>query len=205
MPYTKGASNTSGVPYAGAGSTATNQQANNWETQYDEATQSFERNLFPPFVLAGGVGTIHGGLPKQMDVTACTYYPVQVSDGTLRKRVVNATNFTTVTASTTYFLDYNSDGTTSWATTHSTDPNYMAIASVTTDGSGNIAVITDARNTTINLFTAAVGLLQFDSQFVARFGTGGQKAPVNATIGSTLPTTGMVKGDYHILTSFTLP
>ncbi len=191
-------------PYATAGAfTAAN--ANNIETQYDEATQSFERNLFTPFVLSGGIGTIHGGLPKQMDVTACTYYPVQVADGTLRKRVVNATNFTTVTASTTYFLDYNSDGTTSWATTHSADVNALTIASVTTDGSGNISVITDTRPTVINLFVAAVGLLQFDSQFVARFGTGGQKAPVNATIGSVLPSSGMVKGDYHILTSFTLP
>lgn len=205
MPYTKGANNTSGVPYAGAGSTATNQQANNWETQYDEAIQSFERHLFTPFVLFGGIGTIHGGLPKQMDVTACTYFATQSADSTLRFRSVNATSFTTVTASTTYFLDYNSDGTTSWATTHSADPNALTIASVTTDGSGNISVITDTRPTVINLFTQAVGLLQFDSQYVARFGTGGQKAPVNFTVGDALPSSGMVKGDVHFLSPFHLP
>ncbi len=199
MPFTKTTFNSGAAPGIDAA------VLNAIQTQYDEATQSFEKNLFQPFVLTGGICTIHGGLPKQMDVTTCTYYPVQASDSTLRRRAVLATNFTTVTASTTYFLDYNSDGTTSWGTAHSADVNALTIASVTTDGSGNISVITDTRPTVINLFVAAVGLLQFDSQFVARFGTGGQKAPVNATIGSVLPSSGMVKGDYHILTSFTLP
>lgn len=191
-------------PYSAAGPFSS-ANANNIELQYSEAVQSFEQDLFAPFVLVGGVGTIHGGLPKQMDVTGCTYFALQASDSTLRRRVVNATNFTTVTASTTYFLDYNSDGTTSWGTAHSGAANYVPIASVTTDGSGNISVITDARPTVINLFAAAVGLLQFDSQFVARFGTGGQKAPVNITVGSVLPSSGMVKGDIHFLTPFALP
>lgn len=179
-------------------------EQNNLETQYSEATQSFQPNLFTPFVLVGGLCTIHGGLPKQMDVTGCTYYPLQ-ADNTLRRRIVNATNFTTVTASTTYFLDYNADGTTSWGTAHSGAANYVPIASVTTDGSGNILAITDARPININLFAAAVGLLQYDSQYVARFGTGGQKAPVNFTVGSALPSSGMVRGDVHFLSSFALP
>lgn len=180
-------------------------EQNNLETQYSEAVQSFERNLFAPFVLTGGACSIHGGLPKQMDVTTCTYYALQASDSTLRKRLINATNFTTVTASTTYYLDFNADGTTSWGTAHSGAANYLPIASVTTDSSGNILVITDARQTVINMFQAAIGLLQFDSQYIARFGTGGQKAPVNFTVGNALPTTGMVKGDVHFLSPFALP
>lgn len=199
MPYTKTTFNSGAAPGVDAG------VLNTMQTQYDEATQSFERNLFAPFVLTGGACTIHGGAPKQLDVTTCTYYALQAVDSTLRKRLVNATNFLTVTASTTYFLDFNADGTTSWGTTHSGVANYLPIASVTTDGSGNISVITDARQTLINMFQAAIGLLQFDNQYVARFGTGGQKAPVNFTVGNALPTTGMVKGDVHFLSPFALP
>lgn len=199
MPYTATTFNSGAAPGIDAA------VLNAMQTQYSEAVQSFERNIFQPFVLVGGLCTIHGGLPKQMDVTGCTYYALQAGDSTLRWRVVNATNFTTVTASTTYFLDYNADGTTSWGTAHSGAANYVPIASVTTDGSGNISVITDARPTIINLFAAAVGLLQFDGQYVARFGTGGQKAPVNFTIGNVLPSSGMVKGDAHILAPFPLP
>lgn len=199
MPYTATTFNSGAAPGIDAA------VLNAMQTQYSEAMNSFEADFMTAFVLLGGVCTIHGGLPKQMDVTGCTYFAVQATDSTLRKRVVSATNFTTVTASTTYFLDYNPDGTTSWGTAHSGTANYVPIASVTTDGSGNISVITDARPTVINLFAQAVGLLQFDSQFVARFGTGGQKAPVNFTIGNVLPTSGMVKGDAHILAPFPLP
>jgi hypothetical protein len=173
MPYTKGANNTSGSPYAGPGSTASHQQANNWESQYLEAMNSFGPDAVRAFVLSGGVGTIHGGLPKQMDVTQCIYYAFQTADTpqTYRRQVVNATNFTTATPSTTYFLDYNFDGTTSWGTAHSGTPNYVSIASVTTDGSGNISVITDVRPTNLDLFVAAVGRLKFGGSFIPTVGS----------------------------------
>jgi hypothetical protein len=166
MPWTKQG------PYvtAGAGTAA---NANNWENQYSEAMQSMNLDIVRAFVLTGGVGTIHGGLPKQMDVTQCIYYALQVADSpqTYRRQVIAATFFTTVTASTTYFLDYNFDGTTSWATSHSGTANYVPIASVTTDGSGNIAVITDARPTTVDFFDAAVGQPQFAGKFIVLKGT----------------------------------
>lgn len=38
-----------------------------------------------------------------------------------------------------------------------------------------------------------------------RYGTGGQLTGFKDTIGNTLPTSGMVKGDRHTLTSFVLP
>ncbi len=163
MPYTK----TAWVN----GTTAVSQaNLNNLETQYDEATLSFGLDTLSAFVLLGGVGTIHGGLPKQMDVTQCIYYALQ-ADFTYRRRVVNATNFTTVTASATYFLDYNPDGSTSWATSHSGVTNYVPIASVTTDGSGNISVITDARPTSVNLFPSAIGLPGFAGKVILQRGT----------------------------------
>jgi hypothetical protein len=163
MPYTKGG------PYVTTGAfSAAN--GNNLETQYDEATQSLGPDEVAAFVLSGGTGTIHGGSPKQLDVTTCVYYALQ-TDGTTRRRQVNATNFTTVTISTTYFLDYNPDGSTSFATSHSGAANYVPIISLTTDGSGNINVITDARPTAINQFPTAVGAPKFAGKFLILTGT----------------------------------
>src|SRR5258706_3380997 len=164
MPFTKQTMNNGGAPGIDAGF------LNTIQTQYDVATNSIEQHLLKPFVLFGGQGTIHGGLTKQMDVSQCIYFPQQ-TDNTLRARLVNATFFTTVTASTTYFLDYNPDGTTSFATTHSGVANFVPIASITTDGSGNIAVITDVRPTAVNLFPAFVGAPAFAGTPLALIGT----------------------------------
>ncbi len=164
MPFTPTTFNTGAAPGIDAA------VLNTMQTQYAEAMQSLINDIVNPFVIVGGVGTIHGGLPKQMDVTQCVYYANQPTDGSKRRRIVNATNFTTVTASTTYFLDYNADGTTSWATSHSGDANRVPIASVTTDGSGNIAVITDVRPINVSLFPAAIGLPLFAGSFIPLVG-----------------------------------
>src|SRR5258706_16078014 len=104
MPYTQGG------PYTFAGA-FTNANANNLETQFIEAVQSLHFNFVNPFVLTGGTCTIHGGLPKQMDVTACTYFARDAANDSVRSRFVAAAFFTTVTASTPYFLDSKPDGT----------------------------------------------------------------------------------------------
>src|SRR5260221_10996688 len=112
MPYTA----TSWVN----GTTAVSQaNMNNLETSFIEAVQSLHFNFVNPFVLTGGTCTIHGGLPKQMDVTACTYFARDAANDSVRSRFVAATLFPTVPASTTSFLDYNPDGTHSFATSHS--------------------------------------------------------------------------------------
>jgi hypothetical protein len=164
MPFTKQG------PYT-AGGNFTFGNANNMEVQYDEARQTINAEAQAPFVEYGGVCTIHGGLPKQMDVTTCIYWPLQAVDYTIRERVINATFFTTVTASTTYFLDFNPDGSTSWGTAHSGVTNYVPIASVTTDGSGNIAVITDVRPTNIHLWPSAVGAPAMAGKFIVMRGS----------------------------------
>src|SRR5260370_11481383 len=189
MPFTKQGPYTVGGAFSSA-------NANNIEVQYDEATLSFNNDMLLPFVLLGGVCTIHSGLPKQMDVTDCYYYATQPTDGTKRRRFGAATNFTTVTASATYFLDYNADGTASWGTAHSGVANYLSIARVTTDGSGNIAVITDARQLFINFWPSATGLLQFrgiQTAWLRSFGGG-----VNGTavwVGTTDPGGNAGEGD----------
>lgn len=130
----------------------------NTDTQYTEATNSFEQDLFTAFVLTGGVATKDGSIATQLDVTQCTYFALQ-SDSTLRRRVVAAANYTTSTPSTTYYLDFNPDQTVSWATSHSGVSNYLPIAQVTTDGSGNIATVTDKRSKTAALLATLIGLL----------------------------------------------
>lgn len=56
-----------------------------------------------------------------------------------------AISFTTVTASTTYYLDYQADDLV-WATAHPIG-TYQPVASVTTDVNGNVNIITDTRGT----------------------------------------------------------
>lgn len=163
MPFSKTTFNSGAAPGIDSG------VLNTMQTQYDEATLSLGQDEVAQFVYSGGVCTIHGGAPKQLDVTTCVYYVTQ-ADGTLRRRSVSATNFLTVTASTTYFLDYNADGTTSWGTSHS-GATHVTIASVTTDGSGNINVITDTRPTAVNQFPSAIGAPQFAGKTIILMGT----------------------------------
>ncbi len=189
MPYTA----TSWVN----GTTAVSQaNMNNLETSFIEAVQSLHFNFVNPFVLTGGTCTIHGGLPKQMDVTACTYFARDAANDSVRSRFVAATFFTTVTASTTYFLDYNADGTTSFATSHSGAANYVPIASVTTDGSGNISVITDVRPIAVSLFPAALGVPAFGGVNMLRINSaGGGAAGIMVWDGTTDPGSNAAEGD----------
>jgi hypothetical protein len=120
------------------------------ETQYSEATQSFEQDLFTAFVFNGLVSTIDGSIANQLDVTAGVAFPKQ-TDNTLRRRATIASTtgqFTTSTPSTTYYLDLNPDGTFSWGTSHSGVTNYLPICSATTNSGGNLLVVTDARTLT---------------------------------------------------------
>ena len=132
---------------------------NNLETQYTEATLSFNTDLLSPqFVLTGIAASKDGTNANQLDVTSGTAYVAQ-ADTTIRQRKVTATNFTTATPSTTYYLDLNSDGSWSWGTSHSGFSHYLSICQVTTDGSGNISVVTDARVLNPIILDNSVGTL----------------------------------------------
>lgn len=136
-----------------AGGPQTYIQANNAETQYAEATLSFEQDLFTPFVYGLGsfVATKNGTTASQLDVTAGVAFLLQ-TDSTLRRRApVSSTQSTTGHPSTTMFLDLNPDGTWSWGTSHSGVSGHLTIASVTTDSSANIAAVTDARTLSTTL------------------------------------------------------
>jgi hypothetical protein len=150
------------VPYTphswANGDSASAARLNNIETQYTEASNSFQPYLLQPFVLSGMVCTKDGTTANQLDVTAGVACLLQ-TDSTLRQRTTVASTggqFTTSAISATYYLDLNPDGTWSFATSHSGVANYLSICQVTTDASGNILAVTDERVTTINFFSGAL-------------------------------------------------
>jgi hypothetical protein len=141
-------------------------EMNNLETQYVEATNSLEQDLLTAFVLSGLVATKDGTIANQLDVTAGVAFLKQ-ADNSLRRRAPAAQNFTTATPSTTYYLDLNPDGTWSWGTTHSGQSNYLTICSVTTDASGNISIVTDARTLGATLLSSMAGTLRLPAATLA--------------------------------------
>lgn len=158
-------------------------EQNNLETQYTEATNSIEQDLLTAFTISGMVCTKNGTNAKQLDVTAGVTL-IKQTDGTLRRRATSASTtnqFLTATPSTTYFLDLNPDGTFSWGTAHSAVTNHLTVASVTTDASGNINVITDTRTLNATLLASMTGNLSLaTAQYVSKTGdtmTGALTAP----------------------------
>lgn len=140
------------------GTTAGNHTTmNNLETQYTQAITSFEQDLWTPFVLSGLVCTKDGSVATQLDVTAGIAFLKQSADNSLQRRAPGATNFTTSTPSTTYFLYLQADGSWYWSTTNGPAPNSLHICNVVTDGSGNISTVQDFRVTVTSLLSGAAG------------------------------------------------
>ncbi|GBF34155.1 hypothetical protein DCCM_3267 [Desulfocucumis palustris] len=96
------------------------------------------------FVVAGMVATKNGSTPTQLDVTSGVAYLQQVSGG-LARFEADANFFVVAQSSATYYLDIQPDGTYHWGTAHSAQANYLPVATVTTDGAGAIATVTDTR------------------------------------------------------------
>lgn len=135
---------------------ATNE--NNQETQARIALAGFNPDLIGSgFVLSGVTCAKDGSIANQLDVASGEAYLI-MTDGTLARCDVATTTFVTSVASTTYYLDLNPDGTWSWGTSHSGVTNRMFIAQATTDGSGNILVVTDNRTLYPTLLANAAGL-----------------------------------------------
>src|SRR5258706_5901446 len=92
---------------------------NNLETQYAEASKSFQADLVTAFVFTGFNASRDGSILNQLNVLAGTAYLTQ-SDSTKRNRSLLGSTpgqFTTATPSTTYYLFLKNDGTFQWSTT----------------------------------------------------------------------------------------
>jgi hypothetical protein len=105
-------------------------------------------------ILSGLSVTKDGSNPKQIDVTSGVVY-IKQSDGSLRRFAPIGTSFTVTTPNNTYNLDFQPDGTWFWGVGHSTQPNYINVATVTSDGSSNVNVITPNPNAYTNVLTTS--------------------------------------------------
>ena len=104
-------------------------------------------------VISGGAATKNAGTANQLDITAIIAVQKD-ADGKLDRVEIGSTNKTTLLAGTTYYLDLVPGAADySWDTAHATAP-YIAIAEVTTDGSGNISTVTNKRPVTLSLFAS---------------------------------------------------
>jgi len=132
-----------------SGSTGINiTRLDNLETQASVALNGINSDLSGPFVYSGITCTKDGTNANQLDIASGRAY-VTMSDGTTGLIVVGADNtHTTSTPSTTYYLFLKNDGTWQWSTTSTGPANSLPICHATTDGSGNINVVTDDRATT---------------------------------------------------------
>lgn len=132
-----------------AGVTAVNKPwGDNAQLQAQTAINSLNPDFSGAFVHSGITCARNGVTLNQLDVATGIAY-LTMSDGTVAKIAVgpsSAGQFVTVTPSTTYYLFLKNDGTWQWSTT-STAANAIPIAQATTDGSGNINVVTDVRHT----------------------------------------------------------
>lgn len=110
--------------------------------QLTSATDTFEEDFISPFVFAGitpgGLGT------TQYTSTAGIAFLIQ-SDGSIRRRAYGPVSQTVNYTSTTMYHDINPDGSYSFAASHSTQANYLTIATVVYDNTSKISSITDTR------------------------------------------------------------
>ena len=159
MPYTP-TSWTSGTTPVDA------PEMNNLETQYTESTLSLNPDFGSGAVVSGFVATKDGTIATKLDVTSGIAYLKQ-ADGSYRQRKPAASNQTTSVINTTYHLYLQPDGTWYWSTSNSPAANSLAIANVTTDGSGNILAVSDQRNRTITIFPGATGTIAVPNNFQA--------------------------------------
>ena len=125
---------------------------------------TIEQDLLTPFVLSGILPTADGSVPNQVDVQAGIALLRQTDGGLLRQGLTAATFLTSV-PSTTYFLDLNPDASYSFGTSHSTQSNYMPIAQVTTNVSGNITAVTDMRPASTTLLAGYTGTVNAPGTF----------------------------------------
>ena len=102
-------------------------------------------------VISGGAATKNAGTANQLDITSIVAIQKD-ADGKLDRVEIGSKSNTTSLPSTIYYLDLAPSAVDySWDTEHATAP-YVPIATVTTDGSGNISVVTDVRPTAVSFF-----------------------------------------------------
>lgn len=94
------------------------------------------------YIASGGVVTANPYRNNRVDVTEVAF---SINDAVMSRE---ATTFTTAVPNASYYLDVTKDGDWHWSTSHpsgTAGTDYLTIATVTTNGLGNVATITDTR------------------------------------------------------------
>ena len=183
-----------------SGSTPLDQtELSNLETQYSEATNSFERDLFTAYVLSGLVATKDGTTANQLDVTSGVAFLLQ-ADNTLRRRAPTSSTQVTSALTSTYHLYLQPDGTWYWSTSNSPASNSLFIAQVVTDGSGNISTVTDERVLNTTLFSGMLGVVKLNALY-SDTGSITSDGSGNITAVKAITSTGAIATSGNISTS----
>lgn len=153
MPFTPVTYNTGAAP--GLDGPAFNAM----QTQFAAAINSFERDLYTPFVFSGLTATRDGVTLSQLNVTAGVAFLTQsgVNSELFRQAPTSSTQSTSGHPSTTMYLFLQPDGTWAWQTSSTPPTNALAIAHCTTDASSNILVVTDDRVVATSLLPGMAG------------------------------------------------
>ncbi len=168
---------------------------NNAQTQASVALHGLNPDFSGAFVHSGITCARNGVTLNQLDVATGIAY-LAFSDGTVGKIAVGASTagqFVTSVINTTYYLFLKNDGTWQWSTT-STTANAIPICTATTDGSGNINVVTDVRHTAGSPGVPYLVGNKLRDQTVA------DAAVHNFTLVSAIPVTGLyrISGQFYI-------
>lgn len=106
------------------------------------------------FIYSGGLGTKDPNTANFLNVSACVAY-FRNENGILRI-TTEANSYTTTLVNTVYYLDITEGGALHFSSTRPPD-EYMALAEVLTNATGNIETVTDKRRIDIELFADGDG------------------------------------------------
>jgi hypothetical protein len=172
----------------------------NLETQSKVALHGYNPDVV-------GAGYVHSGCAASGTVGTTTVNIASgraytlMTDGTVGCIVVASSTQTTVTINTTYNLYLQPDGTFYWSTSNSPQSNSVYLATVATDGSGNISSIADKRPLLIQFLPGAIGSMTFPPQSV-QLGNQIAVPVVTGMSASAVTGSGLGTGAYKYVVTF---
>ena len=124
---------------------------------FPEIKKTFMDLIGGGLVLKGGVATKNGTTANQLDITATTVLMKDTSTGYISRVEISTPSKSTTLANATFYLDVALNATDySFGTSHPSG-DYIALAEVATDGSGNIATVNDVRPLTSTMLSGMDG------------------------------------------------
>lgn len=124
---------------------------------FPEIKKTFMDLIGGGLVLKGGLATKNGTTANQLDITPATVLIKDTSTGYISRVEISTPSKSTTLANATFYLDVALNATDySFGTSHPSG-DYIALAEVATDGSGNIATVNDVRPLTSTMLSGMDG------------------------------------------------